>query len=59
MYINTELVLESGSNADSPLARILRQKDASRVGLGILFFIQSNEPTDERGCFDFSVGEKE
>ena len=49
--------MESGSSTDSPLARVLRQKDASRVGLGILVSIVK-EPTDEREVASIDLGDK-
>ena len=49
--------MESDSNTDSPLARVLRQKDASGVGLGILVSIVK-EPTDEREVASIDVGDK-
>ena len=57
MYQSSGLVLESGSNTDSPLTRVLRQKDASRVGLGILVSIVK-EPTDEREVASIDIGDK-
>ena len=45
------LDLESSLIKDSPLARSLSAKDASRVGLGILVSIKSKEADSRDGAF--------